>query len=209
MRIGLLGGLALLVPLALNSGCDPVKKAADAAPEPDDARAAPTCENYCAEIQASCTDVPQYANESACVAYCKDFGKIPIGTAEDMSGNTVGCRTYHATVAVLQNDQPLHCPHAGPSGGDVCGTWCENYCHLAMQNCTGSVALYSSDQECFTACNQIAKDGKANDTSGDTIQCRIHHLGLAATEPPTSQTMFCPVGDVTPTDPCTGPPPTP
>lgn len=207
MRTASIVGSAMLSILLLSMGCDPVKAAADAAPEPIDARPAPTCENYCATIQASCTDVPQYPSEQACVAYCKDFGKIPVGAAEDMSGNTVGCRTYHATVAVLQNNQALHCPHAGPSGGDVCGSWCENYCYLAQLNCTGSNQLFADEQTCLDTCAQMPANGHANDESGDTIQCRIHFLGLANTEPPGSQTMFCPIGDVPATDPCTGSPP--
>ncbi len=202
-----LSALAALVLFA--TSCDPVKSANDAAPPQIDAAPAPTCEDYCSTIQSACTAEPQYANETVCVAHCEMFGQIPLGTSADMSGHTVGCRTYHATVAVAQNAPEIHCPHAGPSGGDVCGSWCENYCHLAMLNCTGSVALYSSETECFATCAQIPATGRANDTSGDTVQCRIHHLGLAGTEPPTSQATFCPVGDINTTERCVGLPPNP
>lgn len=212
MQRATLRGSALVALLLLASACDPVRANVDASPGIDaavDAGAAPTCASYCATIQDSCTTVPQYPNATVCEAFCESFGQIPLGTAADMSGHTVGCRTYHATVAVAQNNPQLHCPHAGPSGGNVCGSWCENYCHLAMLNCTGSQQLYSTEQECFATCSTIPATGRANDMSGDTVQCRIHFLGQAGTEPPDSQTMFCPAGRVDDTQFCVGLPPNP
>ena len=49
----------------------------------------------------------------------------------DTTGNTIGCRLYHAGAAAA--DPVLHCPHAGPTGGNVCGSWCDNYCQLMAQ----------------------------------------------------------------------------
>jgi hypothetical protein len=37
-----------------------------------------------------------------------------------MGGNTLECRIYHAGVAA--GDAAFHCPHAGPTGAEVCGT---------------------------------------------------------------------------------------
>jgi len=184
--------------LLLLVACDPVTGTSpDAAVDrtPDASSDLPTCQQYCETIQPACADVPQYPNVTACEAYCETFGKIPIGQISDQAGNTVGCRTYHATVASTISPD-VHCPHAGPTGGDVCGSWCDNYCHLAMLNCTGTAALYGSVADCFNACGAIPADGQPGDEGGNTIQCRIHYLGLAGTEPPGSQTQFCPAGRV-------------
>ena len=98
----------------------------------------------------------------------------------DTSGNTIGCRLYHAGAAAA--DPVLHCPHAGPTGGDVCGSLCDNYCQLMARNCMGASAVYDA-ATCMTDCAMIPTNGHANDQSGNTIQCRIFQLGAAAADP--------------------------
>jgi len=157
---------------------------------------APTCENYCQLISESCKgEFEQYPSEAFCESYCKTYAAIPIGEASDTSGNTVGCRSYHSTVAAT--DPGLHCPHSGKSGGNVCGNWCTNYCHLAMKNCTGSEKLYDTEGQCFAVCGNIRDDGNPGDVDGDSIQCRIEYLGAAGTEPPGTAVEFCPAGSLT------------
>ena len=152
----------------------------------------PSCAEYCAVITDACVgDNAQYADEAACIAYCTGAGAFPIGTADDTAGNTVGCRSYHAGVA-LQSDPELHCPHAGPSGGDVCGSWCANYCSLAAANCTGTNALFADEAECGTACAALSANGAPGDTAGDSLQCRIYHLGVAGGGEPDSAQLHCP-----------------
>jgi hypothetical protein len=152
-----------------------------------------SCERYCSLIEANCTDLnAQYPDEATCLRYCADEARLPIGTLDDREGNTVGCRIYHADVAV--DDPDLHCPHAGPSGGDVCGTWCDNYCHLAETACTGELVLYADRPECETACLSIPATGVAGDPGGNTIQCRIYHLGIASG--PDMPMTHCPHGAV-------------
>jgi hypothetical protein len=59
------------------------------------------------------------------------------------------------------------------------------------KNCTGTNAVYDA-ATCMTKCAMIPTNGHANDTSGNTIQCRIYHLDAAAADPmlhcPHSQT---------------------
>lgn len=198
MRLETYGRLALMLVCGLLASCDPVTPGikVDAAPPIPDAGVEATCEEYCQTVQDSCTDVPQYINETVCMGYCENFGEIPLGIIGDRSENTVACRIYHATVAVATASPEEHCPHAGPSGGDHCGSWCENYCYLALRNCNGPSKLYDSEDECVAACPDFSLDGDAGDDKGDTIQCRIHHLGLAGTEPPSSEQEFCPAGKV-------------
>ncbi len=154
---------------------------------------APSCDEYCAVVGASCMDAnEQYSSTETCLDYCNDWAQLPSGTFFDFIGNTVGCRLYHAGLPAQANPL-LHCPHAGPSGGDFCGSWCENYCYLAMLNCTDVNQLYDDLGECMDTCASFPNDGTANDTSGDTVQCRIYHLGLAGSSESAGD-VHCPHG---------------
>jgi hypothetical protein len=182
-----------LLGLALTSlyACSP----ATAPGTPDaDVGAPVTCAAYCARITSVCTDTAQqYNSASACVNYCERFGKLPLGTMVDTAVNSVGCRMYHVDVAETV-DRDTHCTHAGPTGGNECGSWCDNYCHLSLTNCTGSSAIHANLTECLDECAQIPTNGNPGDQAGDTIQCRIFWLGIAQTEPPSSL-VHCADGD--------------
>jgi hypothetical protein len=153
---------------------------------------APTCGAYCAKIQMNCSATGdagggnvQYASAADCNTYCTTSAGWPTGVTNDQSGNTIGCRLYHAGAAAA--DPVLHCPHAGPTGGTVCGSLCENYCQLMAKNCTGANAVYSAT-DCMTKCALIPDTGKPNDMAGNTVQCRIYHLSAAASDP----VLHCP-----------------
>jgi len=80
--------------------------------------AAPTCESYCTTYFANCKDdLNLYTDMDDCMKRCS--GWYP-GKLNDAGGDSVGCRLYHAGAAIA--DAPLHCPHAGPGGADVCVT---------------------------------------------------------------------------------------
>jgi hypothetical protein len=165
---------------------------------------APTCAAYCAKIAMNCTgddagNNVQYMDSATCMTYCTSAAAWPAGSSADTSGNTVGCRLYHAGAAAA--DPVLHCPHAGPTGGNVCGSWCDNYCQLMAKNCTGSNAVYDA-QTCMTKCATIPTMGQVNDTAGNSIQCRIYHLGAAATDPVTHCAHAKTAADL-PAGPCT------
>lgn len=120
----------------------PIDAAPDASP--------PTCSSYCSEIQANCTgDNAQYANSAACTAACASFS---VGTSTDMSGNTLGCRIYHAGTPSV-TAPATDCPHAGPagdliaptppspefcSGGDICAS----FCALEVQACGSQISRF-------------------------------------------------------------------
>jgi hypothetical protein len=122
---------------------------------------------------------------TTCNSYCTSVAAWPVGMTGDTTGNTIGCRLYHAGAAAA--DPVLHCPHAGPTGGNTCGSWCDNYCQLMAKNCTGSNAVYDA-ATCMTKCALIPTSGHVNDTTGDSVQCRIYHLGAAAGDP----VLHCP-----------------
>ena len=89
---------------------------------PTDAGMATDCDRYCDAVLANCTgDNAQYDDRADCVDYCSGAG-LPVGTAGEMAGNTLECRIYHANFAGSSMDPVTHCPHAGPTGAEVCGT---------------------------------------------------------------------------------------
>ena len=156
---------------------------------------APTCAEYCTTITANCTgDNAQYASMDACMAYCSTNASWDPGTRGDVDTNTLGCRLYHAGDPAVM-DAATHCPHAGPSGGDTCGRWCNNYCQLALDNCSPDNAIYADLAECNLACKGLDTSGEPGATGGDTIQCRIYHLGVAGTDASSAMT-HCPHGAV-------------
>lgn len=154
------------------------------------------CEAYCSQIQANCTgDNASFTDMDSCLASCAAF---PVGSFDDKSGDTVQCRTYHASFPAFGNPE-THCPHASPSSdGDICGSVCEAYCDQAMANCTEDNELYSSREECMTACSGFA-DGSFNDVSGDTAQCRVYHASFPAAGDPDTH---CAHAGENPTDLC-------
>ena len=148
----------------------------------------PTCSNYCDTVTASCTDENvQYAGFQSCMDICKVSAPFPQGQSSNTSGNTLGCRSYHAQVAAA--DPTTHCSHAGPGGGGMCGSWCENYCHFTLAHCTGTNALYSGLNACMTSCANFPDNAPNGATSGDSVQCRTYHATVAGLGSPV---VHCP-----------------
>ncbi len=153
----------------------------------DAAGQAQTCANYCALIGANCTAAnAMYGGAAECMASCMHF---PAGTAADMSGNTLGCRIYHADAAAT--NASLHCRHAGPGGDGACGMNCEGFCAVALGSCAGQAAPpYASMGACMTACAGFATTPSysAATTSGNSLACRLYHATAASTTP----ALHCP-----------------
>jgi hypothetical protein len=144
---------------------------------------------YCDTVTALCPGV--FTDTDACLSHCWLWAKLPVGGEATYEANSIACRGTHAT-----SDQADTCDFAGPSGGGQCGSWCDNYCHLALQNCTGDHTLYGSLAECAAACALFPTHGAEGDEDGDTVQCRIHFLGLAASMPGVTEGAYCPRGSV-------------
>ena len=150
--------------------------------------AALSCADYCTDITANCKDADgQYfagmdGGMASCMTACAGF---PVGTAADMAGNTLGCRSYHAGAAA--GDPATHCPHAGPGGAAVCGMNCEGFCSVAVDVC-GST--YADETACMTECTGFMDTVRydTTQTMGDTLACRLYHLTAAAVDP----TTHCP-----------------
>jgi hypothetical protein len=76
-----------------------------------------SCADYCTSFLGACSaDASNtYADQADCEAKCESF---TCGTAEDTTGDTLGCRTYHAGAAAA--DPATHCPHANENPTDAC-----------------------------------------------------------------------------------------
>lgn len=150
-----------------------------------------TCTSYCGKMASVCTatDVQYQGLTGTCDSYCGTTNVWTVGTAGDASGNTLACRVTHvglAAAAMTAPEKTAHCGHAGPSGGDVCGSWCENYCFLALKNCTGANAAglgFTDNTTCLAACANFSDNGAINAPSGNSVQCRIYHAGAASAAP--------------------------
>ncbi|MFT3775473.1 MAG: hypothetical protein QM820_59760 [Minicystis sp.] len=138
----------------------------------------PTCAAYCDAVTTNCTGATAvYASKDVCLAACK---YIPVGTSADTTGNTLGCRTYHAGAAAGSTaNATMHCPHAGPGGAGYCGDDCAGYCNLAMGACP---SVYASAQDCLDTCKTFTTMGPFTSAAvtGDTLECRLYHASVAA-----------------------------
>ena len=141
------------------------------------------CDAYCDQVTKNCKGVhAQHKDRAACMTWCK--GQTA-GAWNTTSGNSIACRAYHASFPA-KADPKTHCPHAGITGGGVCGTVeppCETYCKNVMANCTGSNAVYAKKADCLVACKSMPI-GNVGDKAGNTVYCRAYHAGAPAKSAP-------------------------
>jgi len=150
----------------------------------------------------------QYPDVPSCLLGCATYpasGSLMGGASN--AGNTIECRTYHASVALASVATPsnvqLHCPHAGPTGGNTCGTYCQAYAQLVTAACTGANAQFPNATAALAACANFAATGNLGDTNGNTVQCRLYHAGVALYGGTTTANVHCQHTGVTPTAFCT------
>jgi hypothetical protein len=177
----------LLLTFALVACGDSGNTAIDAAPP-----VTQDCATYCTEILANCTGTNlQFADMAHCTAAC---GSFAMGMAADKSGNTLGCRIYHAGEPAKM-DPVTHCPHAGP-GGDktsvvappgTCGDACTSFCTLEIKACgvtgdAGGLGQYASQADCTAKCALFPNPTKLYSpmSVGDSLACRLYHATNAA-----------------------------
>ncbi len=138
------------------------------------------CMPYCQMALSSCTGALQlYPDLGSCLKTCAGF---PSGAPDGSTGgDSVQCRTYH--IGVAAQDPMLHCPHATDSGGGVCGDPCAVYCDRIGKRCPGTAPAGSG---CLSACARYPASGQFGAQSGNTVQCRLYHVGLPAATGPTT-----------------------
>ena len=141
-----------------------------------------SCEAYCATYVTACKDFSEYDNEAACLAQC---GQWPVGDPAAIDGDSLGCRTYHVTVA-SGTEPNVHCPHAGPSGAGVCvspdAPTCADYCGVYFDNCKDNLNLYDDEADCLATCASWYP-GIKDEVVRDTVGCREYHANAAFGDP--------------------------
>jgi len=153
------------------------------------------CESYCTQIMVSCpitgTNL-QYTSYAECVAVCAAFPQDGVVTPLAVDGDSVQCRHYHALVAADTPDP--HCTHAGPTGGGTCGSVCAAYCDVIQAACgtSGTNSQFADTATCLTACATYATTGTFRDSTGNTLQCRMYHAGVAQAGTTDDKTLHCP-----------------
>lgn len=144
------------------------------------------CTTFCQTVQRACGGEGEFAvydSELTCQSQCAAFA---LGTLADDVGNTVGCRYTHARVALaFPGERAVSCRAAGPGGDGICGANCQGYCSLMMATCDD----FTSRDECLLACAELDDIGgfSLDDIQGNSVQCRLYHLGAAVISP----TLHC------------------
>ncbi len=149
----------------------------------DDTGVASDCAGYCDLIEQNCGgEFTQYGSKDTCLNTCAAFEP---GTPGDMAGNTLACRTYHASAAAMADD--VHCTHAGPGGDTACGSNCEGFCAIAGKYCPEA---WADNAACIVACEGFDASEKydASDVGGNTLACRLYHATAASVD----ATTHCP-----------------
>jgi hypothetical protein len=131
-------------------------------------------ENLC---QAQIIGCKAPFTQASCVNVADNF---PTGFRNATSGNSNHCRLYHSLVGITQN-QTAHCLHGGTDGGvkdgGVCGSICEAYCTLQEKVCPTN---FNSTATCLSVCAGFTKTGIVGATDGNSVQCRLYHVAVAA-----------------------------
>ncbi len=142
------------------------------------------CNTYCNRMADNCSEVVQYPSRAACEGVCAAFNE---GSLQDDGGeNTLGCRIYHAGLAAVDNPN-VHCPHAGPTGANMCGSNCQGYCQLMLGICPDT---YENNVACEEACEAFDDREVTNfryATPSDThspLFCRVRQALVAAEAAP-------------------------
>ena len=166
---------------------------------------------YCDLMSNYCIEEVLH-NEDFCLAFVDDAvpNAMALGSLSDVSGNSLGCRIQYALLAETasgagdESARLAACEKAALTGGEVCGSFCDNYCDLAIATCNsdnnpsyGGTPLFMdggsppspSRSACESACTAYSDevlDGVSQTDQlfgyGDTVQCRIHHLQAAVVE---------------------------
>lgn len=159
------------------------------------------CATYCnLMVAANCTGNSgepvrnQFADMTGCMNACGN-ANWPQGGVTNASGNSLGCRIYHAGVANTTG-QSVHCGHAGFTGGNACGSYAENYCHYLTTCGSGAPA---------TGCEALQADLNGTDApfvdaaqSGkDDKTCRMYHLSVGYSTAASITDIHCSHGFLT------------
>lgn len=154
------------------------------------ARVVPNPAYYCQTLQYNCnaTGLTQFSMPAQCTAVSAAYPTSSTDSAVTTNAqtNTLGCRSYHAQAALSDTS---HCAHAGPSGGQFCGTYAEAWASIVKAAPCNDTATYTFLAALGPNADAAVPVGSAPysvnlpDTANNTQACRIYHLGVASTDP--------------------------
>lgn len=214
-----------IVVILVVAGCGGDKKPITDA-MPDMALATLDCASYCSEVQAHCMDANlQYQDMDHCLGTCMSIADK--GAINDMSGNTLGCRIYHAGSPAIMAPG-THCPYAGPvgdllnanpAGGCSGENVCASFCALEIKACGSLDTPLSGDprdatnnhlfqfqnmNDCMAACAAYDKTHVySTAATGDSLACRLLQATTAAISLENAKTSCRFTGDIA-RGPCVG-----
>jgi len=152
--------------------------------------AAPNCVAYCNALNANCGGFPNSGHDdnSTCIESC---GLMSPGSDTDTSGNTAGCRQFHAIAATT--NASYHCAAATSNGGGVCGAMCDSWCFFLSQVCAPEFLLDSNTFDlagCQSVCTALPQDAVSwpVNRASNSVQCRTYHAAAAWV----NTTVHCP-----------------
>jgi len=159
---------------------------------------APDCEGYCTLYGAACGGdsknpfMGQLPNDSAgsqsdCIEKCHAVQPVTIPDKDDsgytwqsgrVSGDTLGCRLYFVSAAVV--DPAANCDFAGirPAGeclGEGREPSCPNFCLALTTACQGDLKVYEDAAQCEAVCEATDAGTKQSTDAVNTIGCRTAH----------------------------------
>ena len=151
-------------------------------PPPPDAGPSP-CTDFCQRAVQVCSgDYAVYHGVDDCVGACEMMGE---------SGRQ--CREEELAKAAISREPSVYCHAISIGGSDACGGNCNNYCKVMARVCTGDLRDPHEIEDCPDKCAALidrerlqglsATASRYNvdfDHDGDTLQCRLVHLTIAA-----------------------------
>jgi hypothetical protein len=162
------------------------------------ARNAPDCEGYCALYGAACGGdsrnpfMGQLPNDNAgsqsdCIEKCHAVQPVTVADKDDsgytwqsgrVSGDTLGCRLYFVSAAVV--DPAANCDFAGirPAGeclGQGQEPSCANFCLALTTACQNALEVYEDRAQCEAVCEATEAGTKQSTDAVNTIGCRTAH----------------------------------
>lgn len=143
---------------------------------------------------------------SPCMAFCERASTICsgeyavyhgvtdcLGACGTMTDSDRECREEELSKAAASHEPNVYCHALSVGGSDACGGNCENYCNLMARVCKGRNRDPNEVEDCEAKCAVLidreriaglpATASRYNvdaDHEGDTLQCRLVHLTIAA-----------------------------
>jgi hypothetical protein len=139
------------------------------------------CTHYCAQVDLVCpegSDQAIWPNVIECNQQCES-SSWAAASDDEWLANSLACRirVAESITATDAESRQTNCSIAGPTGGGVCGDWCEVYCAEAIKRCS---LFGGDDATCRTECEAWPVVEKAWITHGNSVQCRLTYVSMVA-----------------------------